>query len=66
MKSEVYIFFIFILLGIIIGIIFDIFRILRKSFKTKDFITNIEDVLFWIISGLLTLFTIFKFNNRRT
>lgn len=64
MKSDVYIFFIFILLGFIIGILFDIFRILRRSFKTKDIITYIQDILFWLITGALILYTTFKFNNR--
>ena len=49
--------------GLLIGLLFDIFRILRKSFKTPDFITYIEDIIFWILSGLLLLYSIFKFNN---
>jgi len=53
----------FIVTGIIIGVLFDIFRIIRKSFKTNDIITCIEDALFWILSGFLLLFVIFKFNN---
>ena len=40
-----------------------IVRILRKSFKTKDIITYIEDILFWIITGLILLYSIFTFNN---
>jgi len=55
--------FISILTGIIIGILFDIFRIIRKSFKTPDFITYIEDILFWILAGLILLFNLFVFNN---
>lgn len=55
--------FIFTLTGIIIGILFDVFRIMRKSFKTPDFITYIEDVIFWILTGIILLFTIFTFNN---
>ncbi|MBE5820212.1 MAG: hypothetical protein E7310_05310 [Clostridiales bacterium] len=66
MNSDVYIFFIFILVGFIIGILFDIFRILRRSFKTKDIITYLQDILFWLITGTLILYTTFKFNNRRT
>lgn len=54
---------IFILTGIVIGILFDIFRIIRRSFKTPDFITYIEDVLFWSLTGFILLFTIFTFNN---
>ena len=63
MSNQAYVFFIFILNGLIIGILFDIFRILRKSFKTSDFRTNLQDILFWIITGLILLFSIFKFNN---
>ena len=55
--------FIFIFVGILIGILFDIFRIIRKSFKTSDFITYLEDVLFWILTGIVLLFAIFAFNN---
>ena len=36
-------FFIFIIVGVIISFVFDIFRILRKTIKTSDFITYIED-----------------------
>lgn len=63
MLNQAYIFMIFILNGFLIGIFFDIFRVLRKSFKTSDFITYIEDILFWIFTGLSLLYTIFKFNN---
>ena len=58
-----YVFIAFILNGFLIGIIFYCFRILRKSFKTPDFVTYIEDILFGIITGLLILYSIFKFNN---
>lgn len=54
---------IFTITGIIIGILFDIFRILRRSFKTADWITYLEDILFWILSGSIMLFSIFVFNN---
>lgn len=55
--------FVFTLTGIIIGTLFDVFRIIRKSFKTSDIITYIEDALFWILAGCILLFTIFTFNN---
>lgn len=63
MQNEIYIFIAFILNGFLIGIIFDCFRILRKSFKTPDIVTYIEDVLFGITTGLIVLYSIFKFNN---
>ena len=61
--NQALLFFIFIIDGIIIGLLFDFFRILRRSFKTKDFITYIEDIIFWVLTGLLLLYTIFTFNN---
>ena len=53
----------FILVGIILGIIFDIFRILRKTIKTSDIITNIEDIIYGIITGIIILISIYWFNN---
>lgn len=61
--NQAFIFFIFILTGFLIGILFDIFRVLRRSFNTSDIITYIEDILFWIITGLIILYVSFTFNN---
>lgn len=61
--SQGYLFLIFILVGIIIGLLFDFFRILRRTFKTSDFITYIQDILFWILSGIILIYSIFVFNN---
>ena len=61
--NQFYNLLVFTIIGIIIGVIFDIFRILRKTFKTPDFITYIEDFLFWILVGIILLFSIFNFNN---
>lgn len=62
-NNQAKLFLVFIINGIIIGILFDFFRILRKSFKTNDITTYIEDFLFWILTGFSILFTLFKFNN---
>lgn len=63
MNNQAYLFAIFVLNGLLIGILFDIFRILRKSFKTSDFVTYIEDIIFWILTGFMTLYFIFSYNN---
>ena len=60
--NELYNFVIFILTGMCIGLLFDIFRILRQSFKTTDFITYIQDIVFWILTGIIVLYSIFTFN----
>ena len=61
--NQALLFFIFVINGLLIGIVFDIFRILRISFKTKDFVTYIEDIAFWLITGAIVLYSIFIFNN---
>ena len=61
--NQAYLFIIFILNGFLIGIVFDVFRILRKSFDTSNFLTYIEDTLFWIITASIILYSLFKFNN---
>lgn len=60
---QLYCFFIFIIIGIISGLIFDIFRILRRTFKTKDFIIYIQDILFWILVGFLMLYGLCVYTN---
>lgn len=56
-------FIIYFILGILIGLFFDLFRILRKTFKTPDFLTYIEDILFGCITGAVLLWILFVFNN---
>jgi len=63
LSNQLYVFLIYCLCGVIIGVFFDVFRILRKSFKTPDVITYIQDVIFWLLTGLFLLYVIFKFNN---
>lgn len=61
--NQGFIFFIFTINGIFIGILFDFFRILRKSFKTANFITYIEDILFWIFAGISIIFSMYNFTS---
>ena len=49
--------------GILIGGLFDLFRATRKSYKISNFLTYIEDVLFWLLAGVLTLYVIDVFTN---
>lgn len=62
-NTQLYILSIFLISGILIGIFFDLFRILRKSFKTPDFITYIEDIIFWLLTGCFLLYLLFTFCN---
>ena len=58
-NNQLYLFLIYVISGIAIGIIFDLFRVLRKSIKTSNLITYIEDTIFWIIVGSFLIWEIF-------
>lgn len=62
-NNELWLFAIYIASGIIICVLFDIFRALRKSIKTPDVITYIEDSIFWIITSIFLIYLIFILNS---
>ena len=61
--NQAYLFLIFTFTGMAIGILFDIFRALRKNFNTSDILISIQDILFWIITGFMILYNIWYFND---
>ncbi|MCI8761207.1 MAG: spore cortex biosynthesis protein YabQ [Clostridia bacterium] len=62
-SNQAYLFLVFIVNGILIGLLFDFFRIARKVIQTNDIVTYLEDILFWILTGAIVLYSIFVFNN---
>lgn len=61
--SQEQVFILFFIIGAIIGVIFDFFRVIRKSFKVPDYITFIQDILFFILSGIMVIYGIIVLNN---
>ena len=61
--NQAYLFLIFAFNGVVIGLILDFFRILRITFKTSNIITYIEDVLFWILTGISIIFFMYNFSD---
>lgn len=61
--DQIKILIIFAITGIIIGLLFDFFRIQRKVIKTFDFITYLQDALFWVLSGIVLIISIMNFTN---
>lgn len=51
------------LLGIGIVVLYDILRIFRNIIKHKNFLIGLEDILFWITSGLLIFRMLYKEND---
>ena len=62
-QNQAYLFLVFSLTGVEIGILFDFFRILRRAIKTGNIVTYIQDILFWVLTGILVLYNIWYFNN---
>ena len=62
-SNQAILFGVFTINGIIIGVLFDFFRIIRKTFKITDFGTYIQDILFWIVSGVIFLYSMCMFGN---
>lgn len=59
--DEVYIFMISIANGLLIGLIYDLNRIMRVSSKSKGIRLMLEDFLFWLITGYI--FFMFLYRN---
>lgn len=59
--EQVYIFGWSILTGILLGILFDLFRGLRWE-GTKDIWVYIQDIIFWVISGVIIIVSAFLMN----
>lgn len=54
---------IFFVSGLSIGFTFDLFRAQRKLIKVSDLFTYIQDILFWIICGLIIIITTVAFTD---
>ncbi len=62
-ENQALIFIVFTFTGILLGILFDFFRVFRRTFNTIDIITYLEDILYWILAGIIVLYNIWFFNN---
>lgn len=61
--EQLNLFSVFCISGLIIGIIFDIFRIIRRSFKISDFHTYVEDIILGIIIGIFLIYMLYVYNS---
>ena len=62
-NNQIGLFLMYLAGGILVCLLYDIFRALRKSMKTPDYITYIEDTLFWIIVGTFLVYLTFIINS---
>ena len=62
MNGDVVFFLIAAAAGFINGFLFDIFRVIRKITPRNVILTQIEDILFWIIASLFFFFIMLNAN----
>ena len=62
-ENQPIVFLLCALCGIIIGIIFDLFRVHRTFFKVSKVSLVIADLIFWVLSGFVALEFIIWANN---
>ena len=61
--SQGQVFIVFLIIGLCIGSLFDFFRAIRKNFKTSDFVTYVQDIIFMALVGILIVNTLIIVNN---
>lgn len=52
--EQVIIFIMLVLLGNLIGVLFDFYRVLRKAYSLRKRGTNLGDAIFWILVTIIT------------
>ena len=63
LADQVYIFFSSVVIGAIMGVVFDFFRALRRKGNTKNILVYIQDIVFWFIIAVIIIISSFIINN---
>lgn len=62
-QNQAYVFLVSILVGGVLAIIFDFFRLLRRKGNTKNYIVYIQDILYWLIVTFVIIMSAFITND---
>jgi spore cortex biosynthesis protein YabQ len=63
MSSQALVFLTTVVIGAVIGFVYDLFRVIRKIVPHANLMTSIEDMLYWIIVSLLMFYVMLNQNN---
>ena len=63
LSHELFVFLHSIFAGVLISIVFDIFRMIRKKVSIGVFLSSAQDIVFWIIATIIMFFVIYHTNN---
>ncbi|HHV45644.1 MAG TPA: spore cortex biosynthesis protein YabQ [Tissierellia bacterium] len=61
-RVQFYIFLTSVYAGLLIGLAFDLYRVIRYFIKPKRILSGIEDLLFWIVVAIIFFYIINKSN----
>ncbi len=61
-ESQALLFLFTVGVGFVIGIIYDVFRIIRKIIKHKNFFTQVEDFIFWVVVTFIMFYLMLNNN----
>lgn len=62
-QNQTYVFLWSLFVGVILAVIFDFFRILRRKGNTKNYIVYIQDIIYWIIVTFIIIMSAFITND---
>jgi len=49
--------------GMVIALVYDLFRIFRKAVRTGSLVTFVQDILYWLIASVIMFITIYYSND---
>ncbi len=61
-QTQVYVFMWSVIVGVILALIFDCFRLMRRKGKTNNIIVYIQDIVFWLIAMIIIVASAFITN----
>ncbi len=59
-SGQLYVFLAMSICGACSGVVFDIFRVIRKTFSCSNLTTSLSDILFWLIISFGMFFALFS------
>ncbi len=62
-EEQVYVFFWSIVIGIILALIFDFFRLMRRKGNTRNWVVYIQDIIYWFIVAIIIIASAFVTND---
>jgi spore cortex biosynthesis protein YabQ len=62
-QNQTYVFLCSLFVGVILAVIFDFFRILRRKGNTPNYMVYIQDIIYWIIVTFIIIMSAFITND---